>query len=604
MKSAKLWVLLAVMVAVTIPVVAQTNVNEEQGIKPYDSFHGGDLDSVSMTNGGLVLHIPLVSFPQRGNLDLGFSVFASSKSWYMRVNAVECANPNDPNGCTPFWVPIVRGSQPQFGSVGVGGAYVTSNLDWLPDNECNVEPGNENNGFTVTYNWSANISAPDGAVHQFGSGVSFNGLGCPQPPYRSLDASGILQPDSNNIIMPNGTRFTFDTFGGFSVVTDANGNKISFNSGAYTDSLGRVVSLPPFSTTADVSNCPVGSTASKLWTVPGMAGGTRSFKFCYSPVNIFTNFGQGATEYGPADNSLLTAIVLPDLTTWTFAYDHYGDVIRLGFPTGGSVSYTYAIGPVSGCETPTSMMVTSRTVDANDGTGGHTWTYAYTAPGSSPGTMVVTSPDGNDTVHTIADPLTGQGGCTLFDTQVQHYQGSRNGGTLLKTATTQYSANPNTLTTPGGASDINVVPRQVTVTSRDGHTSKVVNTWDSGNTVAPYGTAVPVVFGSLLQRDEYDFSNTLVRSTVNHYLWQDNATYKNNNFLGLLTSSTVMDGSGCEVAKTSYGYDETYNECHLAAFGHHHAARGSAGNGSAGTRRQRVDRLISRLRGTIGDYLE
>ena len=102
MKSAKLWALLAVMVAGTVPVLAQTNVNEEQGMKPFDSFHGGDLDSISMTNGGLVLHIPLVSFPQRGNLDLSFSVYASSKSWYMRVNPVECANPNDPNGCTPF----------------------------------------------------------------------------------------------------------------------------------------------------------------------------------------------------------------------------------------------------------------------------------------------------------------------------------------------------------------------------------------------------------------------------------------------------------------------------------------------------------------------
>jgi hypothetical protein len=76
--------------------------------------------------------------------------------------------------------------------------------------------------------------------------------------------------------------------------------------------------------------------------------------------------------------------------------------------------------------------------------------------------MIVTSPDGNDTVHTIVDPLTGQVGCTLVDTQVQYYQGSHNGGTLLKTAATQYSANPNTLTVPGsgGADAINVEPQQ------------------------------------------------------------------------------------------------------------------------------------------------
>jgi RHS repeat-associated protein len=158
--------------------------------------------------------------------------------------------------------------------------------------------------------------------------------------------------------------------------------------------------------------------------------------------------------------------------------------------------------------------------------------------------MVMTDPNGNDTVHTLADPTTGQVGCTLVDTQVQHYQGSRNGGRLLKTVATQYSFSPNNLTTPGsGATAINVIPHQVTVTSSDGHTSKVVNTWDSGNTEAPYGTAVPVVFGSLLQKDEYDFSNALVRSTLNRYIWQDYPSYKTNNLISLPEWSTVYNGS-------------------------------------------------------------
>lgn len=74
MKSAKLWMFVAVLMMGIVPAFAQTNVNEEQGMKPYDSWHGGDLDSISMTNRGLVLHIPLVSFPQRGNLDLSFFI--------------------------------------------------------------------------------------------------------------------------------------------------------------------------------------------------------------------------------------------------------------------------------------------------------------------------------------------------------------------------------------------------------------------------------------------------------------------------------------------------------------------------------------------------
>src|SRR5258708_17946722 len=65
----------------SVQVWAQSNPNEEQGLKPYDSWHGGDLDSVSLSNGGLVLHIPLASFPQRGNLDLSFMVRFSTKQW-------------------------------------------------------------------------------------------------------------------------------------------------------------------------------------------------------------------------------------------------------------------------------------------------------------------------------------------------------------------------------------------------------------------------------------------------------------------------------------------------------------------------------------------
>ena len=84
MKSAKLWVLLGVMLAGSFPVLAQINPNEDQGLKPYDSFHGGDLDSVSLTSGGLSLHIPLASFPQRGNLDLSFMVSFSNKQWYVK----------------------------------------------------------------------------------------------------------------------------------------------------------------------------------------------------------------------------------------------------------------------------------------------------------------------------------------------------------------------------------------------------------------------------------------------------------------------------------------------------------------------------------------
>ena len=127
---------------------------------------------------------------------------------------------------------------------------------------------------------------------------------------------------------------------------------------------------------------------------------------------------------------------------------------------------------------------------------------------------------------------------------------------MLKTVATQYSGAPDPNTAGNGA--INVVPVQVTTTWPGGHTSKIVNTWDSGVTETPtYGLTFTALFGSLMQKDEYDFSNSLVRSTLKHYLWQDSTTYLNNNFLSAPVSTTVKDGLGNQLAQTTYGTDQT-----------------------------------------------
>jgi RHS repeat-associated protein len=561
------------MLAGSYSALAQNNPNEEQGLKPYDSFHGGDLDSVSLTTGGLALHIPLASFPQRGNLDLGFMVRFSSKQWYMHTHCTN--NPSGGQTCTRDWAPM-----------GNTGVQVVSSVDWW------MQGTHAADG--TGFDWTRGVTSPDGNTHQFGGDDGGETLG-PTYPLRSLDATGLLQPDAQTLILPNGTRYSYPNFSDSTItgpppsvakqgvqastITDANGNQISIGSAGWTDTLNRLIpgqspgsGLPvqPGVPTSDLSKCPTGTSSALIWNVPGVAAvnsGVRTFYFCYSLVTLSTNFQvSGIAEYGPTSQPVLTAVVLPDLTQWTFSYNNYGDVTQLGFPTGGSITYAYGTGPLSGSAgTPTSRWVTSRTVDATDGTGGHLWQYQY-APQFNGllyigNISTVISPDGNDTVHTITVlPIAGT--FSPYDTQVQYYQGHASGGTLLKTVSTQYAG----IFSPYGTSitgAVNVVPTQVTTTLAGGQTSRVVNTYDSTNSVTQQystGTAtIPVVFGSVLQHDEYDFSNTLVRSTVNHYLWQDNATYTANNFISLVVSSTLKDGAGCEVAKTSQGYDEAYN---------------------------------------------
>src|SRR5438067_2264321 len=62
-------------------VMAQENPNLEDGMKPFGTFHGGDIDSISMTNGGLSLQIPLLTYPERGNLQLQYFLRLNSKTW-------------------------------------------------------------------------------------------------------------------------------------------------------------------------------------------------------------------------------------------------------------------------------------------------------------------------------------------------------------------------------------------------------------------------------------------------------------------------------------------------------------------------------------------
>lgn len=553
--------LLLLALSFVSPSSAQTNLDEQQGFKPYESWHGGDLDSVSLTTGGLMLHVPLTSFPQRGTLDLNFSIIYNNKQWGIVTTCTRLT-------CTSKWEPTPRGGASLFkfaGNLPVQGALVLSSVDyWL---QRTID--------TSTPSYSRAIIGPDGSTHQFGTSYSVD----MQFPARSLDASGMLLPDDNTLILPNGTRFSYAnsvTTTGMqpSSITDPNGNQIAINSSGWTDTMGRLIPgsgtpAQPGVTTTDLSTCPSGTVSARNWDVPsvavanGGATGTRRFKLCYSNFTIATSFGpagQGAIDYGPTTNALLSAIMLPDGTMWTLSYDSYADVSRLGFPTGGSTSYQYGAGPFS-CSGG-SRWVTQRTVDANDGTGPHTWTYQYTqiAPinGYRAFQTTVTSPDGNATVHTISVPVAGAY-CSMYDTQAQYYQGPAT-GTPIKTIATQYTGvqNYDDLSVAN-----NVVATQVTVTWSGGHTSKVVSSYDSGNSFteldangAPY--TLPVVLGSVLQKNDYDFSNALTRSTFNHYKWQDDATYKNSNFLSLPVYSLVKNPASCELAKTSSAYDETY----------------------------------------------
>jgi hypothetical protein len=98
-KLPKLFVIIFAIFGTSTLLLGQTDPTLEVGFKPYGSYHGGDLDSVSLTNGNLSVHIPLAEYPQRGSFGYTPRVTYNNKGWSVVPNC------NNTTGvCSPYWV--------------------------------------------------------------------------------------------------------------------------------------------------------------------------------------------------------------------------------------------------------------------------------------------------------------------------------------------------------------------------------------------------------------------------------------------------------------------------------------------------------------------
>src|SRR5579859_2924575 len=553
---------------------SQDNPNTENGLKPYCSFHGGDIDSISLTNGNVMLHIPLLSYPQRGSdLRVNFVLEVNSKGWYVQRNGTNTQN------YTYRWA---------WGGSGVRGGG-SSGVTLAGDQEISVTRTRIVTDWTDHPDWDtvqidgyAAVTA-DGSSHTSDgdtTGIKFTLIPSGDP----LGAG-----DSGTVLDRNGIHYTLKPFSTLSeshysgssgpnqytVVTtseravatlteDRNGNKISGNffdgdGLGMTDTLGRFFN--PQLTSTDSSNCqsPYPISSANVINFPGQSGGSTPIKFCYSNFGINTGSMPGGAPASATVPMLVTA-VLANGTKWTFNYDSYGNIAYIGLPTGGSISYGYTT--ISQCTpfntfTTSNRAVSSRTVDANDGAGPHTWTYNWAASATQGGMIATvttppttTSPNGDDTVHVIM-PIVNT--CSLYETETQYFQGTGSGRQLLKTVDTQYSQ----ATGPSGSNPIgqglNVVPTVITTTlATNGKVSQIQKDYASD----PSG----LIYGNVTEAREYDYGQgapgPLLRKTDETMLWQNNSTYLNFGMLDLPFSIVTQDGSGNRVAETDYNYDD------------------------------------------------
>jgi RHS repeat-associated protein len=525
-------------------------INEE-GVKLYGSFHGSDVDQVNLASGHLEVRIPLVRFPQRGGkLALSFSVRLRAAIWN---RTLDCST----KPCTTTWA--VNGQPPYPGATGppAGGPPVLQvGADQAPPQFLLFPTGGAFYG-------------PDRAQHPY---VAVSGASNEE----TLDASGIsfifpgFDPESTPAMtLPDGTHtIPPGTSPGSSgtIFEDTSGNQITFNSASITDTMGRTISYPTIPVpTSDFSGCTgeLATASATVWNVPGTNGSTNTFKFCNALVHVFAGLLLSEDQYHlepDGDFSVLQSIILPDGTAWTFGYSqpnaqgvNWGDLVKITNPTGGTISYTW--NHITGCVNPSNLVsmsaaVATRTVDANDGTGAHQWQYSGFG-----GRAIVTDPLLKDTAHTFSD----LGGCSLYETLTQYYDGPQS-GTPIKTLKTEYAtAESNPIVARGMTPTVkNVVPTRVTTTWANGNVSKIETDYDAGFNV---GTGGHGIYGKPIAVRIYDYGKQnpgpLLTNTVTSYQWQTNSNYLTFNLMNTPRAVTVYDGGGTQIGQTLSNYDET-----------------------------------------------
>ncbi|MGA9669745.1 MAG: hypothetical protein WBQ94_11075 [Terracidiphilus sp.] len=530
------------------------------GLQPFQSYHGGDIDEINLSNGDLHVHIPLVSYPQRGGkLKLDFALEYNGKPFSV---VKDCSGgppcvyfwetPNELN-TTPF--PLSDWYIADEGGVGIdrynesithGGISQPFTLIQWQTPDAAVHPG----ALVSLANQSGQVSL-DGTG--FFTGVDYSN-NCLSHCY-TVDSSGTVYRPSSSILRE-----------------DSNGNNIVVNgSGGYVDTIGRTIPAIPATPTSSNSGSTTGCTgplpiyATTQWLVPGANGSTSTFNFCYVQLTINLPAHDSAPAYSTPVVKL-QSVVLPNLQAWTFEYNsrlpgdpqtlNYGDLTKITFPTGGTISYQYTLTRNTGLQTA-SMWMQSRTIDANDGTGPHPWTYSLLPFGGTvPNT--VTDPDGNVTSHTFQN-FGAPGSPTLFETKTQYYSGS---STLLKTVQTSFRSIQGQLNFYA-YQGLNVLPTSVT-TTLDNDLSTTTNLQYCCDVTSTPVNAIPAVtfsYGRVSDSKIYDYGASglgpLLRETATVYQFQNNPPYLTANMMDLVASETVYDGGGNQAASSANSYDES-----------------------------------------------
>src|SRR5579859_2944940 len=568
----------------------------DKGFRPFGSYQLSDIDSVNLTNGNLIVHVPIVSYPQRGNMPpLSLSVRYNNPRWAIKF---QYKGQQQFTGLDYWWA--------WWGDDGATTEIVrddTYSVAAYVYNAYSIDPGPGSEALHVVdsmgaHHFVANTSGD--LTHGFGNTMeSMDGTGLKVEGNASyinptiIDGNGIrhIMAGINQVDHPvrpdlggdeERIAYQISTANGFAESTeDTNGNKITTVPGGWKDTMDRFIPAPnQFKTGCETLN------------FPGTNGGTAPITFCYGGTAIHSTFGLTSVIDGNYHDEnypllqVISSITLPNGTSWQFHYDNYGFLSSIDLPTGGTISYTWQVsqacanflqnernlgGSFVWGNTGTvvcDFFVTSRTFDAHDGSGPHTWTYSGDTSSNSSGRVTVTDPLGNDTVHTYAAYNSFS---PNYEIKTQYYNGPQANNQVLKTVDRQYQNTNAACNSDEGLADNMgpspaIVPLSTTTTwAATNRVSQSTFTYDSGASVfvSDYASVqtCPLTYGKVIQESEYGYGTgapgPLLRTTNTQYQWQVDSNYLQRNLLDLPHSVQVTDGSGNQVAYSYDEYDQT-----------------------------------------------
>ena len=496
---------IALLVLALIPLSCAAQV--QGGTPPLASLGGGPLDIINLSNLNNNINIPVTTRAGRG-ASFYYILSYNSSIWYpASVNGVMTWQPISNYG----WQANTNASafgylshQTVHGRCGTTGFYFGT-LNWVYHDLngathalVGADSGTDCDG--------GSYSDPGGTTD--GTGLTLN-LGV-------ASSNGKLTRSDGRVINLGDSTIPSSV--------DTNGNQITTDGTNYVDTLGAnaltVSGTPPSPVT---------------YTFPNSSGGNSTVTAHYGTFTIQTNFGcSGTAEYSAASINLMTSIVLPDSSQYSFTYEQtpgYGAAYTTGriasitLPTGSTISYTYTGGNNGIICADGSTAGFNRTVSGNVD---HAFTFRYDRPSIAlpyTGTEVW-DPAGNH------EYIQFQG---IYETQRDTYIGTQ--GTPWKTVYTCYNGAAYPCASTGVSLPITEIKATTLLNSLYRQTDTTYTT-----------TGLPLI------TKDYDWGS----GAIGALLRETDVTYTTIlNIQDRPTDILVKDGSGNRVAETQLGYDQS-----------------------------------------------